>query len=155
MTSDLELERKVLELEQAESRITAEYSDKLSRAGVPYMGIREVGSLPRFDWLIARYEEMRRVLKDIVSFIEAPEHVAGLRAATGAGYRWSDDFVQRTTLLLNRAKKLIDLEHQDNGEYEHECFKPGEPSGACMGDGWFRCPECRTYYDGGEDNGRK
>ena len=31
----------------------------------------------------------------------------------------------------------------DNGESEHQCFRPGAPDeGSCQGDGWFRCCEC-------------
>jgi len=35
-------------------------------------------------------------------------------------------------------------EIHDNGESQHPCFRPGDPSnrGDCHSDGWFRCAEC-------------
>lgn len=43
-----------------------------------------------------------------------------------------------------RLRRRRKLSYWDATPSEHPCFRPGEPAGYCLGDGWrFRCPGCR------------
>ncbi len=55
-----------------------------------------------------------------------------------------DSLTREEVTTVQELGKEARGEPTDNGEAEHPCFSPGEPSSiaTCNGDGWFRCGEC-------------
>ena len=50
--------------------------------------------------------------------------------------------------IMQRAADDDEMAKLPDDEADHyECFEPGPMCGVafCIGDGWYRCPECRKY----------